>query len=306
MKNSPQLRPRLKKEIDAITEKILKELGHPEPPLDLATVRALVKLDLSYFSTEEDGLFRSTVSKLKRAGKQLLQRPGLLGDAIRKFDLKALYLPDHRRVLIDDGTPLPKHRWLEAHEIGHELLPWHREMMLGDDESTVSTSAHAKIEAEANYAAGSLLFLGRRFREECRSIEHPTIAEIQKLKKSYGNTLTTTMWRVVEYAGEDRPILGFIGQHPGRGPTPGGMFRHLILSPEFVRRFADPAVIEIESEIRAYCGFRQKGPLGNGTVMLRDLEGNRHEFLFETFFNGYDALTLGVWKAQIPSVVAVS
>lgn len=82
MKASPQLRPRLKREIDAITDKILRELGYPEPPLKLEDVRELLKLDLAYFSTEQDGLFRSTVSRLKRAGKQLMSRPGLLGDAI--------------------------------------------------------------------------------------------------------------------------------------------------------------------------------------------------------------------------------
>ena len=304
MKASPQLRPRLKREIDAITDKILRELGYPEPPLKLEGVRELLKLDLAYFSTEQDGLFRSTVSRLKRAGKQLLSRPGLLGDAIKKFDLRALYLPDQRRVLIDDGTPVPKHRWLEAHEIGHDLLPWHREMMLGDDESTVSTSAHAKIEAEANYTAGGLLFMGNRFREECRSLESPTIEKIKALKKAYGNTMTTTFWRVIDYAGEDKPILGFIGNHPTAGPGATTMFRHLILSPAFLRLFPSPAIAEIENEIRHYCGWRKKGPLGQGAIMLRDHDGKRHEFSFESFFNGYDALTLGVWKCEAPTVIA--
>ena len=58
MKASPQLRPRLKREIDAITDKILRELGYPEPPLKLEDVRELLKLDLAYFSTEQDGFER--------------------------------------------------------------------------------------------------------------------------------------------------------------------------------------------------------------------------------------------------------
>ncbi len=64
------------------------------------------------------------------------------------------------------------------------IAPMDSPKMLGDDESTVSTSAHAKIEAEANYTAGGLLFMGDRFREECRSLESPTIEKIKALKKS--------------------------------------------------------------------------------------------------------------------------
>lgn len=307
MKIAPHLRPRIQRDIETITNKILRELGHPEPPLDLAMVRELQKLDLAYFSTEKDGLLRSTVSKLKRGTKQLLKRPGLLIDAVRKFDLKALYLPDEKRVLIDDGTPKLKHRWLEAHEIGHDLLPWHCDMMLGDDDSTVSVTAHAKIEAEANHAAGSLLFMGDRLREQCRSIEDPKIADVMALKKEFGNTITTTLWRVVEHSGEDRPILGLIGCHPGNQLSADAtMFRHLILSRAFRDQFPDPDVWVLASEIRTYCGWRKRGPLGDAEVILRDHDGTRHLFRFETFFNGHDALTMGVWIREVSTIVAVA
>jgi hypothetical protein len=152
MTTSP-LRLRIRQDIEARTDKILRDLGYPQPPLRLEVVRELVKLDLSYYSTERDGLLVSTVSKLKRAGKQLLSRPSLLCDAIQKFSIRALYLPDQKRVLIDDAIPQPKHRWLEAHEIGHDILPWHREMMMGDDDSTVTASTHDKMEAETNMSA---------------------------------------------------------------------------------------------------------------------------------------------------------
>lgn len=306
MKIAPCLRPRIQRDIETKADKVLRELGFPEPPLDLAIVRELLKLDLAYFSTEQDGLFRLTVSRLKRGTKQILERPGLLGEAIAKFDLRALYLPDERRVMIDDSTPKPKHRWLEAHEIGHDLLPWHREMMLGDDESTVSVTAHAKIEAEANYAAGALLFMGDRFREQCRSIDQPGFTELQILKKQFGNTMTTTLWRMVEYCGEDRPAVGLIGRHPGEQrsiSTP--MFRHLILSQAFRDRFPDPDVRALAGEISGYCGWRKKGPLGKGEVVLSDCDGRRHLFRFESFFNGHDALTMGFWLREVPIAVAV-
>lgn len=159
MKSAIVLQPRVRQDIQARTDKILRELGNPEPPLNLDDVRALLQLDRDYFTGDSDGLLQATVSKLKRGGLQILQRPMLLIDAVKKFDLRALYLPDRRRIMIDDSIPKPKHRWLEAHEIGHDLLPWHHDMLLGDDRLTPTPSTHDKMEAEANYAAGSLVFL---------------------------------------------------------------------------------------------------------------------------------------------------
>ena len=48
-------------------------------------------------------------------------------------------------------------------EIGHDIIPWHADMMLGDTEQTLTPSCHEIIEAEANYAAGQLLFMASRF-----------------------------------------------------------------------------------------------------------------------------------------------
>lgn len=51
---NPELRPRTIADLDAQTEKLLRGLGHPEPPLDLRFVRELLCLDRNYYSTEND------------------------------------------------------------------------------------------------------------------------------------------------------------------------------------------------------------------------------------------------------------
>ena len=55
------------------------------------------------------------------------------------------------------------------------------------------------MEAEANYAAGQLLFLADRFREEA-SGSAPSLAFVKSLSKGFGNTMTSTLWRLVEQA----------------------------------------------------------------------------------------------------------
>ncbi len=301
---APILKARVRQDIQSRTDRILRELGYPEPPLVLEDVRELLRLDRDYFSGEADGLLQTTFSRLKRAGKQLLKRPSLLGDAIKKFNLRALYLPDRKQILIDDSIPAPKHRWLEAHEIGHDILPWHQDMMLGDDDLTPTAAVHDKMEAEANFAAGSLLFLGNIFVQECRDCA-PSIATAQRLKKRYGNTFTTTFWRMIEHSGEEVPMIGFIGKHPDQFGSAFPDFRHVIPSMAFTSRFAVPTVEKMKTEIRLYCRGR-KGPLGQGLVVLQANDGARHEFTFETFWNGYDALTLGVYERELPTVIVSS
>lgn len=84
------LSERTAKDIDRRVAKILKDLDNPQPPLRLEDVRYLLELDLRYYSSANDGILRETLHRLTMSGKQLLNRPGLLVDAVKKFDLKAL------------------------------------------------------------------------------------------------------------------------------------------------------------------------------------------------------------------------
>jgi hypothetical protein len=165
---------------------------------------------------------------LKVAGQQVLARPSILKDVIGKLGLKALLLPDRRRILIDSETPDLKQRWSEAHEIGHDLIPWHAETMFGDDQSTSTPSCHEQVEAEANYAAGQLLFLQERFVRDLRDLS-PSIEAVKTLQNRYKNTLTTTLWRYVEL--NSAAVVGAISGHPHRPArdfSPRNPLRYLI------------------------------------------------------------------------------
>lgn len=284
-------------EIDQQVEKVLRGLGRPEPPLDLAAVRELLRLDRGFYSSADTDLLRERVSRLIVAGKQVLARPGLLLDAVKKLDLKALYLPDRRRILLDQELPPLKHRWNEAHEIGHSILPWHAELMHGDDSHTLTPGCHEEVENEANYAAGRLLFVGDHFVRLARDLE-PSIASIHSLRGIFGNTLTSTLWRYVETAYPERPMLAVVSAHPRRSGTsfdPSLHCRHFVASPAFRERFGQVNLATLFRRIARYCGSQRGGPLGEGEVLLADLAGDEHVFRFETFFNGHDALTFGAY-----------
>lgn len=304
-----RLQSRTAGDVDAQVLKVLRGLGGPTPPLDLLSVRELLKLDRGYYSSTDDGLLREVISRLKVGGLQILKRPTILLDAIRTLSLKALYLPDQKRILIDKDVPEIKHRWNEAHEIGHDIIPWHSGMMLGDNESTLTPSCHAQMESEANFAAGRLLFLGDRFTDESRG-SPPSLDYVRSLSKTFGNTMTSTLWRFVEQAYPTTPLVALVTGHPHpskRKPDfdPQNPCRYCIQSPAFGERFGVLDEKILFDTIVSYCGAQRGGQLGIRDVLLADNNGDRHVFSFETFFNRHEALTLGVWSRPHATMVAI-
>lgn len=295
-------------DIDRRVERVIKGLGNPEPPVSLEDIRHLLKIDRQFYTSKDTSAVREKISRIRVATVQIMERPTILIDAIRKFSLKALYLPDRKRILLDGDLPEKKHRWNEAHEIGHSLLPWHEDAMHGDNSYTLLPHCHEEVEAEANFAAGRMLFLRDRFTEEALSSE-ASIKNVKQLHGRFGNTLSTTLYRFVEVIGQDRPVVGMITCHPhkSRRPkdyNPENPTRHFIQSPSFARRFSKMPEKDLFEAVASYCGAQRGGELGANDLILTDDNGDQHRFYFETFFNTYDALTLGVYRKLEARMIA--
>lgn len=284
-------------DICAQVRRVLADLGNPEPPLKLPEVRELLKLDLHYYNSTDHSALQDLAHKITVGGKQILARPTLILDVIRKASLSALWVPDRRRILLDDSAPSPKLRWNEGHEIGHSLIPWHQQYLFGDTRFTLDPSCHAQVEAESNFAAVQLLFLQERFVVEARDLAF-TWPSIKQLAKRYQNTITTTLWRMVESRDPSLPCLGLISRHP-RHPEIGGSHdgapvRHFIFSRSFRERFSRTTADIVLSRVGSYVTWSTKGPVGEAEILLFDDTGNAHRFLFSSFSNGHDLLSFGV------------
>lgn len=287
-------------DIDKRVAKVLKDLGDPEPPIRLEVVREQLRLNLAYYSSSDDGVLAETIHRLTVAGKQVLERPGLLLDVVKKWQLKALWIPDRKRILIDKELPTPKQRWGEAHEIGHSLLPWHEAAMHGDKDHTLSLACEEQIETEANFTAGQLLFLQKRFTERLLD-SHLSFHTVRTLSREFGNTMTSTLWRVVEAT--EAPVFGLVSQHP-RDEHHEEPIRYFVRSRQFIARFDGVTGIYVLRGLREICrGTR--GPIGSGELILYDVNGDEHVFRTESFFNSYDALTLGIYVAPRELIVSV-
>jgi hypothetical protein len=241
-------------DIDAQVEKVLRGLGNPEPPLVLDDVRELLRLDRQYYSSTDDSALREFVSKVKVGAKQLLLRPTLLLDVVRKASLSALWVPDRQRILIDTELPKIKHRWAEAHEISHSITEWHKIYLFGDSTKELSLTCHEGLEAEANYGAGQLLFFRDRFATDARELKID-LTSVKKLGDRYKNTITSTLWRYVEQLGVERPMLGLVTLHPRRlpeGHDSASPCKYFIPSPAFREQFCDVTELEAFEALLGY------------------------------------------------------
>jgi len=201
--------------------------------------------------------------------------------------------------------PQLKLRWGETHEIGHSIIKWHEQYMLGDDKLTLRPVCHAHIEAEANYAAGRLLFMQDRFVRMLGDVQ-PSLDSVKGLAKQFGNTITCTLWRAVEHL--PMPAVGLVGTHPqrpGNDFDPVSPFRYFVRSPSFVRQFQSVTAANLFQVLRDYCSYQTRGPLGTAEVFIIDANGQKHVFEFETFSNTYEALTLGICRRVHPMSIAV-
>lgn len=299
---SEHIAEKSRRDIDRQVSKVLHDLGDPEPPLRLDLVRELLKLDKGYYSSSREGGLAGFVHSLKVGLKQVVKRPTLLLEAIRNANLKALLLPDQRRILVDEDLHPHRQRWGEAHEIGHDIIPWHQHFAYGDDESTLQADFQEQIEAEANFAAARLLFLLDRFAEEAHSGQ-VTLKRVFALAKSFGNSGTAALWRVVESSG--LPTVAVIGARPSPfGINESEAVRHLIRSPRFALEFANVTALALFSKVGTYCTGR-RGPCGEAEVLMEDARGDAHVFHFESFNNTHDVLTLGIWRRKAGVVVGV-
>jgi len=288
-------------EIEKQVAKILRGLGNPEPPLDLDAVYKLLQLDPQFYRTSEDGVVRETISRVRVGAKLIFENPIRIWDAIKKADLKALYIPAQRRILIDGTLHELKKRWNGAHEVGHSILDWHQDYSLGDDQLTLLSFCREQIEAEANFAAGRLLFMQQRFDQEVKGQKH-SLKGIEKIGKAFGNSWTSTLYRTVETL--DVPAFAIIGSHPHHSNE--APVRHFVFSPAFALLFPSFQETEAEGILRGYCKWTKRGPLGESEFILSDARGDRHRFVIESFgiYQG-DVLTLAQYAGRASSIIAV-
>jgi len=91
-------------------------------------------------------------------------------------------------------------------------------------------------------------------------------------------------------------------------------YRYVIESAAFRPKFSNTTEVQLFEILTRVCNRKSGGPLGTEQIEIIDNNGERHEFVFESFCfpytlpdgnKGYQVLTLAVHKRRLPRVILV-
>ena len=158
------LSPKTAADIERRVDLVLRGFGDTRPPLNLYGVRKYLGLGLGFYADGHLGATRRTVSRIRIATLRTYRRPVLVAEAIRKYDLSALYLSEPRRILLDSSLPEKKRRWNVAHEIAHRLIPWHDDLAYGDNRHTPLSGMPSSNRDRSQFRRGAAVVPGQAIR----------------------------------------------------------------------------------------------------------------------------------------------
>jgi hypothetical protein len=188
------------------------------PPIDSAPeIEAIAKILLKdckafgVFPTPVDRIVRAAQLKIDQGVDLSVAKQGFFSKAfegIGKVPHKVLGLLDFReKIIYLDLTQDPsRKRFIELHEVGHDVLPWQGEAYRLDDEKTLDPFVKETFEQEASYFASSALFQLGRFGDEAEKLPL-TIGSPMALAKKFGSSCQAAIRRFVQYSDKRCAVL---------------------------------------------------------------------------------------------------
>lgn len=278
--------------IEKIVERILRDSGLRNPPIQIADVIEFLELHRDFYSLDDPKLLQRFAHRI-RIGKDRI-----VNVARDKIRLAALWLPTERLILVDQSLPAPKQVWASFHDTIHTVLPWHRDFYLGDTAQTLEPDYQEMLESEANYGASALMFGGQEFTLQALDTA-PSWQAIEQLQKTHGKSFAATFRRYVEH-GHDMPLAGLVST-PWWVPKPEDQItrcRHFVRSARFEHEFPAVSPEKLLQVINGSTSPRKWGIAGEFTVLLKSITGELCEFAAESFFNQHYLMTLFVAQRQ--------
>lgn len=278
-----------RKEIDKSISRVLKDAGIRQPPVKIEDILECIEIHRNFYDLDDPSLLQRCFHKIKVGGVRIKQ-------LTKKINLSALWMPDKKLILVDKSLPAVKQEWASYHDATHKILKWHRPFFLGDTAQTLDPDFQGELENEANYGASALMFGGKIFTRDGLDTV-PEWSSIESLKKLHKKSLVTTLRRYVEFT-HDIPMLMMISTPWWLDvpPDQANPWRHLVYSPNFLRRFGEINHESLFNIINSNIEKRRGGIVGTFEFCIKDRDHNRKEFKAECFFNSYYILTLAVHK----------
>jgi hypothetical protein len=205
-------------------------------------------------------------------------------------NLRAALSLNDRLVAVQSGLGQKRGRFSVLHEIGHFILPEHRDRLFLDTDETLSWWTKLRLEREANKMAADLLFQGQRFTDEALDLPI-AIQSVLDLAPRYAASYEAALRRLVER--HVLPCAVIVYDKVARTTETDfedDRFRiqYTVTSEPFRKRFFSGVNTKEES----FPGGELYKPRHWGDILKEHLTVDRWRFETELFSNGYKIFQL--------------
>ncbi len=205
-----------------------------------------------------------------------------------------------RTVYVDLGQPRERVRFTHGHELGHRVLPGHRELYFGDDATTLKPDVRDLLEAEANQFSAELLFQAGLFAEQAGNSRLGFGVAIE-LAERFETSIHAAIRHYVETSGRACALVMFGRYLVNPGGVSSMKVVHSCESASFVSRYGAidecvPGTFPVDHGLGKDALAMLRGVLGEsvveGDMVLPDSRRGAVVMEYEVFSNTYFSFAL--------------
>ncbi len=188
-----------------------------------------------------------------------------------------------------------KHRFVVSHEIGHAILPAHKQTFAYvDDFTRLPPIARDLYEREANQAAIEILLQGGQATDEFDS-SPPSLDEICSISQSFGASVVATTRYAVETTKRAVAVaIAHVNAQRGLGPT------HIYASRRFDATFGWQSGATPWNEVRA--ALRTAQTRDDESWVVKNLRGEPRIARVQKMSTGYATIVLVIPESRMQTV----
>lgn len=204
-----------------------------------------------------------------------------------------------RAVYLPQGDSNHRRNFAKGHELGHQLIPWHK---VGrdcvDTDTTLSRDVRETFEAEANLFSSEIIFQGKHFRR--RALDYkPTFDAVFLLADQHGASRQATIWKFTEE--QDFPVA-CIFYYPKKYSDDLKLWK-TVRSPSFREKFCDLDIPQYLPSSHPWVSAREFRELFEGDITLSRSTGRKVTFLWHSWWNEYALAVLIRVRAPLRSLI---
>ena len=255
-------------------ERFLETHGFLTPPLPSDQALAARKLEVAPLSLD-DLLIRANLPP-HESGK-----------------IQAMLDAHERTVAFRSGLPTKKRQWGALHEVGHEFIPWQREVLFCCPLLLLPEHVQQQFEVEADRFAAEAFFFGKQFHKQAYDGDFSLNTAMKLATDVYETSFHATFRHYVKESPVPRCLLVWqkVDSNGSLGTSTGFKFHYFVKSNGFYWRI-DKSLIEDPDEAVAKVFMDPNRGVVNHDIVLRDKSRRSWVAPAESFSNSYNAFTL--------------